>query len=312
LHCAAGASKNKAVKLAAAFLPHVSSGREALAADSSLEPTLAALVEAAESAWPDVKLSRAAFLRFLAERFEAGERDPVAALAKVHAADLYVTCGCVEGDVRALAGFERRFLPPISSYLSRKDSLSGFTDDVKQALRTRLLLRGDRLLPRLASYNGRGPLGGWLRMVATRIAVDLRREAGARDGHRADGELASSLRAPTPDPELDYLKLRYRKELQAAIRSTLAALDARGANVLRLHFLDGMTIGAIATVYRVSWRSVHRWLTEARTRILTETRQLLAGRLRLSSTEIDSLMDLAGSQLEVSLHRLLDKPRRHS
>src|SRR5512132_3710832 len=64
--------------------------------DEDLEPALADLVERAQRAWPRVRVEPIRFVRYLAERLSPGE-SLGAALAALHASDLYLACAC-EGD----------------------------------------------------------------------------------------------------------------------------------------------------------------------------------------------------------------------
>jgi RNA polymerase sigma-70 factor (ECF subfamily) len=73
-----------------------------------------------------------------------------------------------------------------------------------------------------------------------------------------------------------------------------------------MHYLDGLGGDAIGRFYGGVHRStVLRWIEAARERILGETRRLLAARLRLSSSELDSLVRLVESQLDTSILRPL-------
>jgi len=172
---------------------------------------------------------------------------------------------------------------------------------VRQGLRVRLLVSEGGGPPRIAGYSGRGPLAGWVRMAATRLGLDLRR----RERPDARDQDEQSIEAREDDAELQYLKTRYAAELSEALQSTLAALSARTANVLRLHYQEGMTVDAIGTMYRVSGRTVQRWLAEARRTILTETRRLLSVRLGLTDSRLDSLIGLVRSRLDISLSQYL-------
>ncbi len=257
---------------------------------------MADLVRRARAPWPDIDLSDELFVRYVAERVGDGP-DLVDMLARVHAADLYLACACSRGDARAIAAFERVFVSQISAYLSRSDALPNFTDEVKQAVRERVLVARDALLPRIESYNGRGPLGGWVRMVTTRIAADLRR-AERRDGPSIDVPIPTR----SPDPEMAYLKERYRAEFEQAVEQAFGTLGQREGNVLRLHFLDGLAPVPMAAMYRVSVRTVQRWIVSAERDLLDRVRAILSERLKLSPSELESLLGLVRSQLSVSLH----------
>jgi RNA polymerase sigma-70 factor (ECF subfamily) len=58
-------------------------------------------------------------------------------------------------------------------------------------------------------------------------------------------------------------------------------------------------------MYGVSSRTVQRWLVDLRETVRTSTREGLRARLALSPSELDSLLGLVDSQLQVSLYRVL-------
>jgi RNA polymerase sigma-70 factor (ECF subfamily) len=292
------------MSLAARFLAHSGSARDALAAAPDLEALLAQLVATARAAWPGIIVEDDAFLRHVAERLP-GEGGPREALAALHAGDLYLACACAVGEPRALAAFEKQFLSQVDAYLARTEGQAGMAEEVRQALRTRLLVGDGDRPPRIASFTGQGPLGGWLRMATARVAVDLHRASKRESGRESS---LPSAPGDAPDPELEYLKLRWRPELEAAFESTLAALGAQEANVLRLYFLNGVTAEAIGTLYQVSSRTVQRWIVDTRQRILHETRKRLAERLEMSVSQIDTVMGLVQSQIDVNLPGLLGRP----
>lgn len=263
----------------------------------SAEDELATIAARARAAWPDFDVPADELVAWL--RARAG--DDAGALAALHAGDLYLACACARGEARALAAFER-LLAEAAAHLGADAALA---DEVRQLLRHRLFVGDDGVPPKIATYGGRGPLAGWLRIAATRAAIDLRRRAQAADPVRA---APPELPAGDGDPELAFLKTHYRRELADAMRETLASLSDRESNVLWLHYYERLGSEAIAASYRVSARTVQRWLDDARARILAGTHARLAERLRLEPSEVRALVALAQSQLDVSIHRLL-KPR---
>lgn len=290
--------------LAEPFLESAGRAREALAGLAGLEARLAHLVEEARRAWPDVALDAGAFVRHLGARL-AEDDEPRGALAQVLAADLHLACACARGEPAALAIFEAELLPLVARYLARAQRSPAFAEEVLQTFRVRLLVGDEAQPPRIGSYRGQSPLPIWLRMIAVRTAIDLGRSGQRRAAREAEPGWQVS---PPPDPELAYLKLRCRPELEAAFEATLAALEDREANVLRLHFLHGMASEAVGAMYGVSPRTVQRWIVEARQRILDETRRRLAERLNLQISEIDTVMRLVQSAVEVDLRAFLDEP----
>lgn len=274
--------------------------RGSLDAARGLGARLASLVASAKERWPNVGVAAEVFVRYVAERLPPRE-DVEASLAALHASDLYLACGCAAGDRRALAAFDDELLRPVRSYLGRLDPSSAFADDVEQQLREKLLVPSQGR-PRILDYTGRGPLAGWLRVAAIRTGRNLLRSAKAAPAVADDVE---AIRTAKPDPELAYLKERYAQELREAFEATLAGLGPRERTILRLTFLEAMSSGEIAAMYGVSASTVRLWIKQWRAAILDETRRRLATRLGMDHGEVDSLMGLVQSQLDLTVSRLL-------
>jgi RNA polymerase sigma factor (sigma-70 family) len=154
---------------------------------------------------------------------------------------------------------------------------------------------------------GRGGLAAWVRVVATREAARLLRKE-RRHEPTEDDELARVL-APDAGPELDYLKRLYRDEFKNAVHAAIAGLSDRERLVLRQHALDGLSIDQLAALHRVHRATTARWIAGARKAVLDGTRRALTDRLRLRPAELDSILRLIDSQLDVSLPGLLrDEP----
>jgi RNA polymerase sigma-70 factor (ECF subfamily) len=294
-------SRGKLVDLFAGRRP--SSRTAASAASGAHEPglerLLAAHLEAARGAWPGVELAPAVFLPYLAARVLDGAAASTA-LPRLCVTDLFLACACAAGDARALAHLEHAFLPAISDYVRRLDPSAPFGDEVRQVMRERLLVRQGGRPPRITAYSGEGPLGGWLRVVAIRTARNLRRS------HRPAVPLEGvAARAPAPDPEVAYLRRRCEQELQRALKLTIAGLPADERTVLRLYYLDGLTVQAIGVIYRVHASTITRWIARTRQQVLAETQRLLREHMQLGASELASVMGLVGSQLDLSVCRWL-------
>ena len=71
------------------------------------------------------------------------------------------------------------------------------------------------------------------------------------------------------------------------------------------HRLDGLTMDAIGGIYQVHRITVVRWMNQARQALAKETRRELSTRLRVDHQELESIMRLIESQMEVSLRAFL-------
>jgi RNA polymerase sigma-70 factor (ECF subfamily) len=247
------------------------------------------------AAYPELRLDMPAFASYLGEKV-ARAPDVMAALDSLHVADLYLAWACAEGDRVALSLLDRKYLTRVRAWARGNDPA-----ELEQAVRVRLLVPDSDACARIRQYSGRGPLSAWLRMTATRVAIDLARSA--KSFAEPPGDLAS-LTTPV-DPEIDYLKMRYAGHFRAAIELALGSLPPKETALLKLCYLENASAAAIARMYGVSLRTAQRWLVEAREHLLASTREALAEALALPPSELDSLMLLVHSQLHVSLHRVL-------
>src|SRR5688572_13887156 len=119
-----------------------------------------------------------------------------AQLEDIHAADLYFACALGRGHAQAIALAETELMPLVRQSVGKVDSNRAFVDEVSQRVREKLLVGEDRAIDQ---YKGTGPLGRWVRVIATRIALDLKRA----DAKIADDDDDAIAQLPAPDdPEL--------------------------------------------------------------------------------------------------------------
>ena len=238
------------------------------------------LWERGRAAWPALDLPK--------EAWDAAVSTP----EPTHPEDLYLAVACAQRVAGALLAFEEAFLASraLSAALARIDPSDAFVDEVRQAVRERLFVQG-----RIGEYAGRGPLAGWTRVVAMRIALDLR----PRSQQPAPPTVVDS------DPELQILKERYGKAFEEALAAAFAALDDEQHNLLKLQIVDGLQTAQIAALFRVDRSTVKRRLAECRETLLSATQARLREKLGLSPESFQSLARLVQSQLHLSVARLL-------
>jgi RNA polymerase sigma-70 factor (ECF subfamily) len=266
-----------------------------------LEAALRTLLEAGRAAWPDVRLEVGTFLRHVAERLPGGA-EPEKRLSDLHATDLYLACACAQQEKRALEAFERRFLTEVPTFLRGLRESASFADEVRQQLREKLLVAQGDSRPKIADYSGQGSLAGWLRVAAVRTALNVQR--GQR---RVASDAAKEAEALSPalDPELDYIKSRYRRDFEESLRAALSTLSDEESNVLRLCFVEGLSLEQIGALYQVNKSTISRRLARTREKLLMEMRRLLGERLHVKDSELRSLMRLVRSRFEISMHSFL-------
>jgi RNA polymerase sigma-70 factor (ECF subfamily) len=174
-------------------------------------------------------------------------------------------------------------------------------DEVKQRLRHALLVP-EHGPPRILGFGGRGALRSWIRVLAVHEAWRLLRTSrGPLDAEDQLADLASA----GATPELEYLKRRYRCDFERAFRAALQTLSPRDRTLLRQHFLDGVEINQLGALYRVHRATIGRWLERARAAVLAATRLHLMESLHAPRAEIESILRLVLSRLELDLRPLL-------
>jgi RNA polymerase sigma-70 factor, ECF subfamily len=272
-----------------------------------LEARVRAMIPAAKQAWPELAFEDGEFYAYVRARLRIDETSSAEAieteLAGLHLADLYLAFACARGDAAAMRVLDARFLGALDGALSRIDS--GATDEIKQRVRTKLLVGDDGEPGRIAGYTGHGELLRWLRVAATREALSLLRKH-KREVPAEDAELADLI-SPAESQELALLKSEYRSEFKTAFQAALTSLEPRQRTILRYHLIDGLNIDAIGAVYGVHRATVARWIDRIRSDLLERTRERLMAQIQVNRAEFESIMRLIQSQLDVSMHRLLER-----
>jgi RNA polymerase sigma-70 factor (ECF subfamily) len=271
-----------------------------------VDRALLELAESAHAAHPQVTLARSAFITYLAARLPP-DATSIDALRELRTEDLYLACACSLGDAWAIAILD-------ASYIARVPIPTPGTvsiQDVRQAVREKLLVGQDGAPPKIVEYSGRGDLRGWVRVVAARTSLNLARST-AREVSLDDELLIAERGAAPHDATLRHLKLLYRKEFEEAFRQALAGLDVRDRNMLRQHYIDHVPMERIGDFYQIHRVTVVRRLKEARNTLASETRQHLKAKLRVTRGELESIMRLIQSHLDVSLRGYLPEDEREA
>src|SRR6185436_3937910 len=105
--------------------------------------------------------------------------------------------------------------------------------------------------------------------------------------------------APTADRTLELLRGKYATDFGTALREAFASLEPGERDVLRMHFLEGLSLNQIAAMYQVNKSTISRRMAKAREALLERTRAL-------PPTELDSLLEQLGPRLDLSLTSVLN------
>lgn len=293
---------SQAAGLGPAFLAALDpEARPRFADTAELAGTLAQLREAALAAYPDVAVDAELFAAELARRLGAAASPEQ--LVHVRAGHVHIAIACVAGDPLAVRRFEDDFLGEVDATARRLRARPDQADEVRSHMCRVLFVSEPGRPAALCEFSGRGDLRSYLRVIATREIVRVinkgRREVGITDDAFLDKL------SPTSDPQLRYLREHYRPQVDAAMRAALTALPDEPRALLRYSVVDGWSIDRIGALYGIHRATAARRIAAAREELGGAIRTELAARLAISLGEVDSIVRLVQSRIEVSIERLL-------
>lgn len=273
------------------------------AEQSALEARLREGLEQARSKCPGARLSVESWLAYVASKLDPGI-GLMHTLEGVHLDELYVVAGCLSGDRKSLELFEQLYGGVVSSTVAKLRIDADARDEVTQEVMSGLLVPRSGEPAKLQNYSGRGSLGSYLKVIATRTA--LRRKRRRRpEGPPADSLLIEHYGETPDDPELEHVRRRYAPEFRQALEHAFGELASDQRTLLRLYVTDGLTLGELAVLHEVNASTVSRWLARIREGLLDRARVHISDALELRPSEYESLHKVLGADLHVSVERLL-------
>jgi RNA polymerase sigma-70 factor (ECF subfamily) len=235
---------------------------------------LAAAVDRAAQRWPEIA-PPARWAAFVRERLAHVAAPPLTAAILD---DLFLVCACAHGSAAAQAVFEREHMTRVPRYLARFRLDPQALDDVMQMVRERLFVGGPGGTPKIGTYSAKGPLAAWVRIIAVRVALGLKK--GMQEGSPAP---EAQLTPASDSSESDYVKLRYRDALTRAIQRAIAQSPEQ-------------CVFHRATV----WRRIDA----ARAAVVAATRQIMLEENAVTATEFDSILRTVQSQIDLRLSQI--------
>ncbi len=167
------------------------------------------------------------------------------------------------GDARAVARIEAEFFGEVEWSARRLRATREQADEVRSRLGRLLFVGEPGRVAGLAAYSGRGDLGSYIRVIATRELVRVIAK-GRSEVAVADPALFDQL-SPALEPGLRYLRERYRGEVDLALRAALAGLSEESRALLRYSLIDGWNIDWIAELYGIHRSTAARRVSAAAT-----------------------------------------------
>jgi RNA polymerase sigma-70 factor (ECF subfamily) len=256
----------------------------------------------ARNAYPALTIDDRELVAAIAARAPATELGPY--LERCRAGDLAVAVAAGRGSAVAIAELERTFRGTIDSTCRRFAGPGQTADDLKQILRAKLFVAEPGQVPKIADYAGQGFLDNWLRVTAVRVFLDLaKRKDRVRETPVDDDDV---LALPEPaDLALDVVKAEYRAAVATAMHEGAQSLEPGDRHLLRQHLVVGLSIDQLGAVLGIHRATAARRIARAKEQLVAETRRQLAILLRLEEQELDEVIGLVMSRLDVSISKLL-------
>lgn len=281
------------MKLLAAYRAHVPAHRALELERGPTEHTLSTLVANGRERWRQLPLSDEDFITFLARSLP-----PAVLTTESKAADLWLVCACIHDYPDAWNILENQYLPRAKRLLRRMGNSPDIIEDILQELRRKIVEMSCPATDE-AGYSGRGDLAGWLCIVAVHAAN--RRHVLEQRETTLESSPTLMLPSTDVDPEMAFLQKEYRQELLAAFKEAIASLTARERNLLRLYFLDSLSIDQLAGLYGVHRVTASRWVNQVRDSVALRTREYLARQITLSEAGFQRVLGLIASQIRPNI-----------
>lgn len=252
---------------------------------------------AGRDAWPACDLDRARFMQRAASLDDSAVGDG--------GAELYLAIAIEAKVAGAAEELERSYLAQLPVALAGYRASVSEIDEVVQVVRTKLIApRADGTTP-LVDYAGRGQLDGLVRVTAVRAFLTMRQKT-VREVAVGGAEDAWLEAIVAPDLARETLAEAERADVKHAIAAALGELGGRDRAVLRMHFVNGLGIDAIAKVMGVHRATAARQISRLKQELVEKVRGTLAQRWGGDS----AVAVRVASQMDLSLERLLASVQR--
>ncbi len=251
-------------------------------------------------------------------------------LGQLHYEDLYLALACATGDRVAWECFIDDYLPLLKRFAAQACRSVDTGDDLAHELVTDLLGQsapisaapcpdspGERHAAvvnqepggRLAGYNGRGSLAGWLRVAVAHAAIDrFRREKklvflNDLPEHGA-GDPGTSREHDEPGAGIDA---SWGPVLARALEDEISKLEARDRLILNLYYLQGVPLKALGHRFGVHEATASRWLDRLREGLRKSVERRLRKEHGLRPRDLKSLWRHAGETGALDFGSLLEE-----
>lgn len=225
----------------------------------------------------------------------------------LHLHELALARACAAGNEKAWEVFLTRYrekLYDAAHAITRKDSSARELADSLYAELYGTSERGGERVSKLAYYNGRGSLEGWLRATLAQEHVNslrrTRREVSLEEKEEAGQQFAAA------DPPAQSV---CDRRVADAADEALAALGVEEKYIIAAYYLDGRTLAEIARVLHVHESTISRKVEKITAAL---RKNIVAGLMRrgMSRAQAEEALDLDVRDLAVDVRARLSQEKQ--
>jgi RNA polymerase sigma-70 factor, ECF subfamily len=243
------------------------------------------IFEQCQRRYPTVQLSIDLF-QSRVEEILSSEVRLVGSEAKLHYEDLFLAIACAQDDRVAWECFADDYVPILRNFAAQACGNSSEGEDLAQEIVAKLLHEKARL----AGYNGRGSLAGWLRVTVSHAAIDRFRRTSRLTSldsfEESEAEVLCQRSEKQPEETLDA---QWGAVVSKIAEAHLRALPARDRLLLSLYYLQSIPLRDIGRQFGVHEATASRWLDRLRNETRKKVEQTLRKKHGLRSSEVRSL-----------------------
>ena len=175
----------------------------------------------------------------------------ISCLQKIHTTDLYLTMGMSAGDEKAWEIFNQRFAPKINEFSQYYADDEDIAEDVFAYTKSSLFVKIKKTgKPKIDSYNGRGSLESWLKVIVYREVIT----------HQKKRMKSLSLDSIVLGVEEDHDYDSEMKMISTILMSGFKSLEEKDKVLLREYYILKQPERILADKYNVNVSTISRRL----------------------------------------------------
>lgn len=242
---------------------------------------------------------------------------------ELQADDLCLVVACELGSEEAWGELVSRFTATVRSAARSASSNEDSAEDLVQSIWAELyglrVAKDGKPASKLAYYSGRGSLAGWLRAVASQLAVDVHRKQSRlvqaeedsdldKAAHEMDDSQRQKSSFKSPRNEEQTLVNRFAGvELTNALKEALEKLEPEDRLLVKLYYFDGLRLREAGAILGVHEATASRRLNRIHLEVRQRVTEILMGKHGWTKAEAEASLVEIAENLDADLESFLNE-----